>query len=648
MSGYKEKVELLNQWANAYYVLDNPIASDEEYDKLYHQVLEYEQNNPNNILPYSPTQRVGDVVLDGFQKADHLQRMWSLDDVFNKEDLGKWIDRVEKEYQNIQFYCEPKFDGASLSLTYQNGELIKAVTRGNGATGEEITSNAKTISSVPLQIGHKDLIEIRGEVVIFKEDFDKINEAREKNGEAVFANPRNAASGSLRQLDPKITANRKLIFLPWGIGQNSLPYKTSSEAMEFIYSLGFKQPPLRHVCKNDNEILEVYEEMIAQRDSISMMLDGMVVKINQIPIQDELGFTVKSPRWAIAFKFPASEKTTKILSVDYQVGRTGVVTPVANVAPVDIEGVTVERATLHNFDEVERKGVKIGDRVTIIRSGDVIPKIIQTLAERRTGEEVAIARPHNCPRCGSHLLDEGALLKCQNLACPSRVINTVKHFASKGCMDIDGLGEKIVIQLYNEGLVKDIACLYNLTLEQLLSLEGFKEKKAQNILDSLEKTKKSETWRLLNALGIEHIGQVASKKIAEVYGNEIFTATREGIQEIDGIGEEMAESFMEFLEVNEEKVRSLFEIINPTPPEKREFDRTNAFFEKTVVLTGSMSRPRNDIKDLLESLGAKVTGSISKKTDYVIYGKEAGSKLEKAEKLGVQTLDEENFIRMID
>ncbi len=643
MTNYKDSIELLNKWANAYYVLDNPIATDEEYDKLYHEVLEYEHNNPNDVLPYSPTQRVGDIVLDGFQKANHIQRMWSLDDVFNEEDLNKWIEKVEKEYQNLEFYCEPKFDGASLSLTYKNGELIKAVTRGNGTTGEEITSNAKTISSVPLHIDYKELIEIRGEVVIFKEDFEQINEERKKNSEAVFANPRNAASGSLRQLDPKITAKRKLIFLPWGIGENSLTYKNSSEAMEFIYSLGFREPPLRRVCKTDSDILDVYHQMINQRDTISMMLDGMVVKINNISVQDEFGFTVKSPRWAVAFKFPASEKTTKILSVDFQVGRTGVITPVANVAPVDIEGVVVERATLHNFDEVARKRVKIGDTVTIIRSGDVIPKIIKTLEDRRDGTETDIIKPTMCPRCDSHLLDEGALLKCQNLTCPSRVINTIKHFASKGCMDIDGLGEKIVIQLYDEGLVKDITCLYELTLEQLLSLEGFKDKKAQNILDALENTKGSETWRIINALGIEHIGQVASKKIAELLGNDLFSATKEEILGIDGIGEEMAESFMEFLEVNEEKIKKLFAIIDPTPPKKREFDETNSFFQKTVVLTGTMSKPRNDIKDLLESLGAKVTNSVSKKTDYVIYGEEAGSKLEKAEKLGVKTLTEQEF-----
>ncbi|MCV6608399.1 MAG: NAD-dependent DNA ligase LigA [Campylobacterales bacterium] len=643
MTNYKESIELLNRWANAYYVLDNPIATDEEYDKLYHEIVEFEANNPNEILPYSPTQRVGDVVLEGFNKADHIERMWSLDDVFDKEELNKWIERVEKEYKDLEFYCEPKFDGASLSLTYENGKLIKAVTRGNGTTGEEITSNAKTISSVPLSIDHTDLIEIRGEVVIFKEDFDKINTQRKANGEALFANPRNAASGSLRQLDPKITAKRKLIFLPWGIGKNSLGYKTSSQAMEYIYSLGFREPPMRKVCKIDNQIMEVYEEMIAKRDEISMMLDGMVVKLNNISIQDELGFTVKSPRWAVAFKFPASEKTTKILSVDFQVGRTGVITPVANVAPVDIEGVTVERATLHNFDEVERKGVKVGDTVTIIRSGDVIPKIIKTLEDRRDGSEISIEKPLNCPKCDSHLLDEGALLKCQNLSCPSRVINTVKHFASKGCMDIDGLGEKIVIQLYDEGLVKDITCLYDLTLEKLLELEGFKEKKAQNILDSVEKSKGSDTWRVINALGIEHIGQVAAKKIAQQYGNELFSATKESLLEIDGIGEEMAESFLEFLEVNEEKVKVLFETINPTPPEKQEFDKTNNFFEKTVVLTGTMSKPRNEIKDLLESLGAKVTGSVSKKTDYVIYGEEAGSKLEKAQKLGVKTLNEEEL-----
>ncbi len=641
---YRKAVEILNQWAKEYYVQDAPTASDEEYDQLYHKIKHYEEKNPAEILDNSPTQRVGDFILEGFEKGEHKARMWSLDDVFNQEDLLKWIERVQKEFRDLSFYCEPKFDGASLNLMYENGKLTKAITRGDGEIGEVITTNAKTINSIPLEIEYKDPIEIRGEVVIYKSDFEAINKERGGRGESLFANPRNAASGSLRQLDPKITAKRKLIFSPWGIGANSLTHKTSSEAMDFIYSLGFKSPPMRHVCKNAEEILDTYNEMIANRDTIPMMLDGMVIKLNSISQQQELGFTVKSPRWAVAYKFPAIEKITQLKAITFQVGRTGVITPVANVAPVNIEGVVVERATLHNFDEIERKGVMIGDFVSIIRSGDVIPKIIKPIIERRDGNEQTIERITHCPICNSHLLDEGALIKCQNLECKARVVNSIKHFASKNCMNIDGLGEKIVLQLFNEGKIKSIRDLYSLDLETLLSLEGFQEKKAQKLLDSLEKSKGIECWRVINALGIEHIGQVGAKLICKNFGTEIFTLSKENLLELDGFGEEMSESFWEFIQINEKKVRDLFHMLQPKSPEKKEADKDNYFFGKTVVITGTLSRPRDDFKKELEAMGAKVTGSVSKKTDYVLFGEEAGSKLEKAEKLGVATMNEEEYL----
>ncbi|OHE19484.1 MAG: DNA ligase (NAD(+)) LigA, partial [Sulfurimonas sp. RIFOXYD12_FULL_36_11] len=373
---YKKAVELLNLYSYHYYVQDNPITTDEVYDKLYHEVLEYEENHEDDILKESPTQRVGDVISDGFSKASHLSRMWSLEDVFDADGLQKWLTKTYKLDSNISFYCEPKYDGASLNLIYENGELTQAITRGDGEVGELITQNVKTIRSIPLTIAHKDKIEIRGEVVIYKDEFERINEARLKSGEAVFANPRNAAAGSLRQLDSKITASRNLVFLPYGVGENSLEHKLLSQRMEYIYSLGFKKPPLSATCRDFDEIEAVYQEMNKKRESYAMMLDGMVIKVNEIAAQIDMGYTVKNPRFSVAYKFPAVEKITTLKEIILQVGRSGVVTPVAIVKPTNIDGVVVERATLHNFDEIQRKDIRINDKVIILRSGDVIPKII--------------------------------------------------------------------------------------------------------------------------------------------------------------------------------------------------------------------------------------------------------------------------------
>lgn len=640
---YKEAVQLLNKWAYHYYVLDDPIMTDEGYDKLYHEVLEYEESNSGEVLKDSPTQRVGDIVSDGFTKAKHLSRMWSLEDIFNEDDLDKWLTKTYKLDSKITFYCEPKYDGASLDLVYENGELVKGITRGDGVEGELITQNVKTIRSVPLTIEHKGLIEIRGEVVIFKDEFDKINADRLQKGEAVFANPRNAAAGSLRQLDPSITASRNLVFLPYGLGENELPQKLLHQKMEYIYSLGFRKPPIRGVCKDKDEIQSIYKEMVADRDNYAMMLDGMVIKVDEIASQIDMGYTVKVPRWSVAYKFPAIEKITTIKDIVLQVGRTGAVTPVAVVEPTDIDGVVVERATLHNFDEIERKDIRMGDKVIILRSGDVIPKIIKVLEHERTGDEVEVKRPTNCPVCGSELLQEDVLVKCQNLSCDARVVNSIIYFASKPCFNIDGLGNKIVEQLFNEKLVSSVLDLFSLTKEQLLSLEGFKEKKAQNILDAISKTQGSDLWRFINALGIEHIGEVASKMIAQKFGLGFLEVTKEQLLAIDGIGEEMAESFLEFLRVNEQTIKYLLEVINPLEPELRAEAEENPFKAKTVVLTGTMSESRGAIKEMLENLGAKVAGSVSKKTDYVIYGEDAGSKYDKAVELGVATLTEDEM-----
>ena len=636
---YIDAIEKLNLYAHHYYVLDDAITTDEVYDILYHQALEYEEENPQKVLADSPTQRVGDKVLDAFVKAPHLSKMWSLSDIFNHEDLTKWIEKIAKLSNNISYYCEPKFDGASLNLLYENGELIQAITRGDGSIGEDVTQNAKTIQSVPLKISEKNRTEIRGEVVIFKQQFEKMNKEREKKGEALFANARNVAAGSLRQLDSKVTASRKLVFLPYGLGENSIDIPLLSNKMHYIYSLGFREPPMRFTCKDANEIDKAYKTMIENRDSFDMMLDGMVIKVDEVATQEQMGYTVKVPRFATAYKFPAIEKITTIKEIVLQVGRSGVVTPVANVEAVNIDGVVVERATLHNFDEIERKDIEINDKVIILRSGDVIPKIIKVLTHERDGTQYKIKRPTHCPTCEKELLDEGALLKCQNLSCESRVINSITYFASKQCMNIDGLGEKIVVALYESGLVKSVKDLYFLEKEKLLALESFKEKKSQNLLDSIEKSKGCDCWRFINALAIEHIGEVASKELCKKFSLSFVEASEEALIAIDGIGEEMKNSLLEFNEVNRELILELIDIIKPLELEVKEIQE-NFFKDKTVVLTGSMSRSRGEIKTDLEALGAKVSSSVSKKTDILIFGEDAGSKYDKAEKLGILLFDE--------
>lgn len=643
---YLKKIALANEWARAYYVEDNPIASDEEYDALYHEILAFESENPLFVDEESPTRRVGGVVLEGFLKASHLSRMWSMEDVFNDAELDVWLDRIKKLQSDFTLYCEPKFDGASLNLIYENGLLKQAITRGDGGIGEDVSENAKTISSIPLRIAYDGLIEIRGEVVIKKADFELINEERIRANEPLFANPRNVAAGSLRQLDTAITAKRKLVFYPWGIGENSLKEQYLSEKMAFVYSLGFLSPPKIVVSKSVKEVHELYAHLVEKRDEIEMMMDGMVVKIDDIALQNELGYTVKYPKWMVAFKFPAIEKTTKIKAITLQVGRSGVVTPVAEVEAVNIEGVIVERATLHNFDEIERKDICINDSVIIVRSGDVIPKIIKVIESRRNGQEICVLRPKDCPICGGELLDEGALIKCQNLSCDARVVGSLIHFASKKALNIDGLGDKIVEQLYNEKLVLHMKDIFSLKLEQLLKLEGFKLKKAQNLIDAIEASKGVSLDRFIYALGIEHIGEVAAKKIARAYGLEWLDADLMGILELEGFGEEMAKSLMEFIRVNKSETLELMQIIDPIAS-KLEITES-VFTGKTVVITGSMKKSRDEMKQLLESLGARVSGSVSKKTDCVIFGEDAGSKLTKALELGIKTLEEEEFWKTID
>lgn len=692
---YLQKVALLKKMAYHYYTLDSPIASDEEYDNLYGEIVAYEGANPTQIAVDSPTQKVGDEILTKFEKSTHIERMWSLEDIFNKDELVEWVKRIHKNINalenpllsqkatNLRFMCDAKFDGASMNLLYENGALISAATRGDGSVGEQVLHNARAIESIPQNIAYNGKIEIRGEIVITKADFEALNESRLQNGESVFANPRNAAAGSLRNLDARITRNRKLTFIPWGFGfidstfsslrgdltnrqsnpkdstqkadflDSSLRLKNDSNDSFFanlvaIKSLGFKDSLLSKICANIDEIEAFYNHLINLRDKYPIMLDGMVVRIDDLSLQNALGFTIKNPRFAVAYKFPAIEKTTQILAVSFQVGRSGVITPVAELEPVNIEGANITRATLHNFDEIAKKDIRIFDKVLIIRSGDVIPKIIKPIIERRNSSEIVIEKPRICPVCGSELLVEDILIKCQNLSCKARVMNSIIHFCSKKAMNIIGMGDKIVEFLFEEGIISNILDIYALKSADLAGREGFGAKKIDNLLSAIEGSKNAPLWNLLNALGIEHIGEGSSKKLASVLGERIFSANREELLALDGIGTEMAESIVLFMQTNADFIAKIREIIKPQMPQSSESNANSSRLNgEIIVLTGTMSKSRDEIASMLETMGAKITNSVSKKTTMVVYGENAGSKLEKAKELGVRVISEEELRALI-
>ncbi|MBX7490728.1 NAD-dependent DNA ligase LigA [Helicobacter turcicus] len=662
-NSYLEAVARLNLWAKHYYVLDDPIASDEEYDLLYHAVVAYEAKNPQLIAKDSPTQRVGDKILEHFDKHTHLKRMWSLEDIFNLEELEEWIARTSRALgrDNLSFAISPKFDGASLNLLYENGILTCAATRGDAFIGENVTQNARTIPSIPLSIAYKGRIEIRGECVIAKDDFDALNQMRLQKGESLFANPRNCAAGSLRQLDSKITASRRLQFIPWGIGaceikdfmssiKSSLTHTNFDSfftLMQGIYALGFQKPPFIELCTNAKAVQTAYTHLMQMRDSYPIMLDGMVLCIDAFSAQDSLGFTIKSPRFACAYKFPAIEKKAKLLSITLQVGRTGMITPVAELEPVLLEGAKISRATLHNFDEIQKKDIQINDYVVLIRSGDVIPKIIKSLPALRDGTQYPCAIPTQCPICNSALLVEEKLIKCQNLNCQARVKNSITHFASKKALDIDGLGDKIVELLFERKKIQNIEDIFTLQASDLEDLEGFKEKKINNLIQAIAATKGVELWRFINALGIEHIGEGASKKLANAYGIEFYQKSYEEFIALDGFGAEMAASLVEFCAVNQTRLLRLLKHIAPTCSAQNPIQNSK-ITGKTFVITGTLPKKREDYQELLESLGAKVSKSVSKKTDFLLCGEDAGSKLTKARELGINIINAQELQELLE
>ncbi|WP_096022599.1 NAD-dependent DNA ligase LigA [Campylobacter lanienae] len=639
---YLEAVETLNRWAKAYYTDDNPIASDDEYDALYHKVVEFESQNPNLKAIFSPTNRVGGEILEQFEKLAHKARMWSMEDIFSDDELLAWIERGDKRSQ--RFFVEPKFDGASLNLTYENGVLKSAATRGDGDIGEDVTNNAKVISSIPFKIPYDGLIEIRGEVVIAKSDFEEINAKRQKDGLSLLANPRNAAAGSLRQLDSSITKSRRLKFYPWGVGANELKFSTHSDMMEFVRSLGFLRDDFVRVCNSIDEIKQAFLDLLAIRDEKPIMMDGMVVRVDDLAKCDELGFTVKFPKFMVAYKFPATQKTAKLIGVALQVGRTGVITPVGLLDGVEIDGAFVKNVTLHNFDEIERLGLMKGDFVCVIRSGDVIPKIIEVYKDRRDGTQTKIERPNSCPKCGSELLDEGVFIKCQNLSCEARVVSSIIYFASKKCMNIDGLGDAIIELLYKNSKISNITDIYRLDKSSFDGLEGFKDKKIENILNAINMSKTPPLHRFITSLGIEHIGEVAAKKIATTYMDNWLNLNQDELLSLDGFGEAMALSYLEFMRVNRSKIMELMEFVKPKYEDIKLTQ--NIFSSKTIVITGTLSRPRDEIKKELESFGAKVSNSISSKSDYLLSGESSGSKYDKALSLGVKIIDEKEYERL--
>lgn len=653
-TNYLNNVAKANDWAYAYYTLDIPAATDSEYDELMQEIKSHEKET-GEVSPLSPTQRIGDVVLEGFQKITHEEKMYSLDDIFSFAELKEWYLKMKKEGVK-EVYAEPKYDGLSLNITYEHGTLVSAGTRGTGIEGENVTDNIPHIKGIPLNIPHQERIEIRGEVVIFKENFEEINKNRVAGGKDPYANERNAAAGALRSFESKWVKNANLRFVPYGIGYKEVSFEKQTDMAKFILEQGFVNWGSINAIEavTDLDALEaVYQEIIANRTSYRMLLDGMVIKANNIIEQEKLGFTSKVPKWAIAYKFPATEKTSKIEDIILQVGKTGAITPVAAITPTDIDGTTVARVTLHNFEEIARRDIRIGDTVGVIKSGDVIPKISSVFTQRRDGSEIVVETPCECPECGSaakkgKLFDsntEAAVLKCTNLSCPAVIVGKLQAAVGKKALDINALGESTVELLVKEGLVSELKDFFLLTSEDLLKLEGFQIKKAEKTIAAIQGViGKTDLYRFIKMLDIELIGERASTKIAKALGFRAIepNITKEEIIAIEDIGDAMGLNYWEFITANAEVIAELREIVKPVFVEEK-IVALESISGKKFVITGTLSQSRGVFKKTIEAAGGKVSSSISKSTDYLLAGAEAGSKLTKAEDLGVTVLDEDAF-----
>jgi DNA ligase (NAD+) len=654
----REQIERHNR---LYFVEDRPEISDQEYDMLMRELQDLENLFPDMVTPDSPTQRVGGEPLPFFEKVEHKTPMLSLSNAFNDADLRDFDRRVRQTVgnQTVRYVCELKIDGLAVSLHYENGVFVKGATRGDGQTGEDITQNLKTIRSIPLRLSRPLTLEVRGEAYMPKRAFEQLNKERAERGEALFANPRNSAAGSLRQLDPKIAASRQLDTFIYGIGElQGETVESHSEGLNLLKSLGFKVNPEWRVFDSIDDVIDFVNGWAQKRPELPYEIDGMVIKVDSYAQQQELGFTAKSPRWAIAYKFPAEEAVTILEGIEVSVGRTGAVTPTALLKPVSLAGTTVKRASLHNEDIIREKGLLIGDHVVVKKAGDIIPEIVAVLPERRTGSEVPFQMPTHCPECGSELvrLEEEVALRCINPMCPAQIREGIIHFVSRQAMNIEGLGEKLVAQLFHAGIIHSVADLYYLHQQRdvLVNMERMGEKSVDNLLAAIEASKDNSVERLLFGLGIRLVGAKAARVLAEHFGHMdgIMQASEEELTQIDEIGPKMAASIVNYFK--QPQAQAVIERLKAAGVNmsfkgvRAESGENLPFAGKTVVLTGTLSSmTRQEAEETIARLGGKVTGSVSKKTDLVIAGEKAGSKLEKAEKLGITVMDEAGFLQLL-
>ena len=641
----KELVELLNRYATEYYTSDNPSVSDSEYDRLYRELVELEKAHPEQVLPDSPTHRVGGKILDGFEKYSHQYPLYSLQDAFSREELDAFDARVRKELDDVTYICELKIDGLSISLTYEQGLFVAGATRGDGSIGENITENLKRVKDIPLSLPEKLDITVRGECYMPRASFNQVNLARQENGEPEFANPRNAAAGTLRQLDTAVVAKRNLATFLY---QEASPSTRDSQekVLEHLEQLGFVVNSRRLLTHSMDEVWDFIQEVGQERDQLPYDIDGVVIKVNDLVGQEQLGFTVKAPKWAVAYKFPAEEKEAKLLSVDWTVGRTGVVTPTANLTPVQLAGTTVSRATLHNVDYIAEKDIRKDDTVIVYKAGDIIPAVLRVVESKRVSEE-KLDIPTNCPSCDSKLLhfEDEVALRCINPRCPAQIKEGLAHFASRDAMNIAGLGPSVVEKLFDAQLVKDVADIYRLTVEDFLLLEGIKEKSAQKLYQAIQASKENSAEKLLFGLGIRHVGSKASQLLLQNFHSveALAQANPEEIATIESLGSVIAQSLQTYFATEGSKILlSELKELGVNLDYKGQIVAADAALSGlTVVLTGKLERlTRSEAKSKLENLGAKVTGSVSKKTDLVVAGADAGSKLQKAQELGIEIRDE--------
>ena len=648
-------VSLLNKYSYDYYVEDNPQISDTEYDTLYKQLEKLEENHPEYILENSPTQRVGDKVLDEFEKITHKVPMLSLSNTFSTEDLRDFDARISKLVpgQNVEYICELKIDGLAISIKYENGKLISAATRGDGSVGEDVTENIKTIFSIPKVLKDNRSFEVRGEVYLPRKSFELLNTERETNNEVLFANPRNAAAGSLRQLDSKITAKRRLsAFIYSIVGDDSIVSQENALNTAKEYNLPVN--PNFKLCKNIDEVIDYINYWTEHKKNLPYDIDGIVIKVNSYSTQEEVGYTQKSPRWATAYKFPEEELATKLLDVELSVGRTGIITPVAILDPIVISGSTVSKASLHNKDIIDELDIHIGDMVVVKKAGEIIPKVVRVIKELRSTESDKYIMPEICPSCGQQTFtkENDPFTRCKNPDCPDQNIRRIIHFASRDALNIEGLGDKVVTTLYEKGIIAHTIDLFSLEREKLISLDRMGEKSVDNLLNAIENSKQNSLDKVIFALGILNVGKKAGKILAEKYLNltNLMNATLDELVNLDDVGQITAESILDYLsdENNIKFINDLIKVGMNPQYEVQEVNTDNIFAGKTVVLTGKLVElTRNEAKEYLEKYGAKVTGSVTSKTDLVIAGEKAGSKLAKAEQLGIRVINEEEFANMV-